>query len=185
MKHGVKKPRLRGKFWLGGQIGRMRGRQGEAVCCPAMPRTITPEVGEVPTPTPEPPPLAKEMAVIALGGAIGASLRFSVSLGVGAAGFHAALAADVANLTGSFLLGLVVGYMHSGRAHPLARPFLTVGVFGSFTTFSALALDNRQLAQEVGEALAAARLGGSIVLGLLAFAVGDGLAERIRARGWR
>lgn len=89
------------------------------------------------------PPFGAEMAVIALGGAIGSCLRFGVSLGMGAAQLHGALAAGCVNLLGSFLLGLLVGHFESGKAHPLLRPFLSVGVFGSFTTFSALALDNR------------------------------------------
>jgi CrcB protein len=126
------------------------------------------------------PPFGAELAVIALGGAIGASLRFAISLMIGMADLHVALAAGSANVIGSFLLGLLVGHLESAKAHPLMRPFLTVGVFGSFTTFSALALDNREIALEAGEVLAAAQLLGSIVLGLAAFALGDAIAERNR-----
>jgi len=126
------------------------------------------------------PPFGAELTVIALGGAIGASLRFAIALMIGMADLHAALAAGSANVIGSFLLGLLVGHLESGKAHPLLRPFLTVGVFGSFTTFSALALDNREIALEAGEVLAAAQLLGSVVLGLAAFALGDAIAERNR-----
>jgi CrcB protein len=128
----------------------------------------------------ERPPFMKEIAAIALGGAIGACMRFGVSVAVAAAELHAALGAGIANIVGSFLLGVLVGHLDSGRAHPLLRPFLTVGVFGSFTTFSALALDNRGLASEGGEGLALAHLIGTIVVGLAAFAFGnvlDGLFE--------
>jgi CrcB protein len=125
-------------------------------------------------------PFAAELAAIAVGGAIGACLRFAVSLVIGTTNLHSALAAGGANVIGSFLLGLIVGHLESGKAHPLLRPFLTVGVFGSFTTFSALALDNRGIAIEAGEVLAAAHLVGSIVLGLAAFALGDSIAERGR-----
>ncbi len=128
-------------------------------------------------------PFGAEMTAIAIGGAIGACLRFAVSLLIGATHLHSALAAGGANIIGSFLLGLIVGHLESGKAHPLLRPFLTVGVFGSFTTFSALALDNRGIAVEAGEVLAAAHLAGSIVLGLAAFAMGDWVAERGRGRG--
>ena len=133
----------------------------------------------------EPPPFGAEMGVIALGGAIGACLRFAISLMVGTAHLHGALAAGSANIIGSFLLGLIVGHLETGKAHPLLRPFLTVGVFGSFTTFSALALDNRGIAIEAGEVLAAAHLAGSILVGLAAFALGDSISERARQRGRR
>ncbi len=131
------------------------------------------------------PPFGTELAVIALGGAIGACLRFAVSLAIGLTQLHGALAAGSANFIGSFLLGLIVGHIESGRAHPLLRPFLTVGVFGSFTTFSALALDNRGIAIEAGEALAAAHLAVSVLLGLAAFGVGDAISERARQRARR
>jgi CrcB protein len=133
----------------------------------------------------EPPPFGAEMVVIAFGGAIGACLRFAISLAIGTIHLHAALAAGSANVIGSFLLGLIVGHLETGKAHPLLRPFLTVGVFGSFTTFSALALDNRGIAIEAGEVLAAAHLAGSILLGLAAFALGDSISERAREQGRR
>jgi CrcB protein len=125
------------------------------------------------------------MAVIALGGAVGASLRHAISLAVQIAQWHPAFGAALANLVGSFLLGLLVGVLESAKLHPLLRPFLTIGVFGSFTTFSALALDNRALANESGEALAAIHLAVSIVSGLLAFILGDYLAGSRADRGER
>jgi CrcB protein len=131
------------------------------------------------------PRFGAELTSIALGGAIGASLRFAISLMIGVTDLPAALSTGSANIIGSFLLGLVVGHLDSGKAHPLLRPFLTVGVFGSFTTFSALALDTRAIALEAGEVLAAAQFVASVVLGLTAFALGDSLAERSRERGRR
>lgn len=131
------------------------------------------------------PPFGNELAAIALGGAIGAGLRFAVSLAINVTHLHAALGAGIANFIGSFLLGLIVGHLDSGQTHPLLRPFLTVGVFGSFTTFSALALDDRGIAIEAGEVLAAAFLAGSVLLGLMAFALGDSISERARERGRR
>ncbi len=140
-----------------------------------MPKTLKTEL----------PPFGAELAVIALGGAIGAGLRLAVSLGISVAHLHGALGAGIANFIGSFLLGLFVGHLDSGRAHPLLRPFLTVGVFGSFTTFSALALDNRGIAIEAGELWAAAHLAGSVLLGLAAFALGDSISERAHGQGRR
>jgi len=120
-----------------------------------------------------------ELLVIALGGAIGACLRFSISLFVANAHLHTAMGAGIANIIGSFLLGLLVGHLESGHAHPLLRPFLTVGVFGSFTTFSALAMDNRTLASEAGEIMALMQLVVTVALGLAAFAAGNALENRL------
>ena len=81
------------------------------------------------------------------------------------------------NLVGAFLLGTVVARGASPSAHPLLRPFLVVGVFGSFTTFSALAFDNRLLAAHNGEAVALLHLVGSIAIGIVAFACGAAIAR--------
>lgn len=127
------------------------------------------------------PSFYSELLVIAMGGACGASLRHSVSLFITSAQWHFTFATAVANLLGSFLLGVFVGYVATGVPHPLLRPFLTIGVFGSFTTFSALAMDNRRLAAESNEVTAAIHLGLSIVSGLAAFV----LAERLSTRFFR
>lgn len=124
-----------------------------------------------------------ELLAIAAGGAIGACLRFAVSLLASSAQWHGALGTALANVLGSFLLGLLAGHVESEAAHPLLRPFLTVGVFGSFTTFSALAADNRALAFESGEASALLQLAATLALGLAAFALGTVLDARWRPRG--
>ena len=117
---------------------------------------------------------------IACGGALGASLRYAISLGSVAVQQHAALAATLANLIGALLLGILFERVGSAEAHPLLRPFLVVGVFGSFTPFSALALDNRALAAQQGEFVALLHITGSIVLGLIVFAGGAAIAGRSR-----
>ena len=81
------------------------------------------------------------------------------------------------NPIGAFLLGVIVARIASPSAHPLLRPFLVVGVLGSFTTFSALAFDNRQLATQQGELLAAVHLVGSIATGIVAFTFGTAIAR--------
>ena len=119
---------------------------------------------------------ATESLAIAIGGALGASLRFAITLGMQAANQHGAWATAATNLVGAFLLGTVVARGASPTAHPLLRPFLVVGVFGSFTTFSALAFDNRDLAAHNGEAVALLHLVGSITIGIAAFAFGTSIA---------
>ena len=121
-------------------------------------------------------PPAAEALVIAIGGAIGTSLRFAVALGMQAGHQHSAWATTAANLVGAFLLGVILARAEFTATHPLLRPFLVVGVFGSFTTFSALAFDNRLLATEHGEAVALLHLFGSIAIGIVAFVGGATIA---------
>jgi len=125
-------------------------------------------------------PFVQEAFAIAAGGALGASLRYAVLLGTQSANQHAAWATAGANLLGALLLGMVVSRVDSPRAHPLIRPFLVVGVFGSFTTFSALAFDNRAIALQAGEVAALLHIAGSILTGLLAFAAGSAIARGSR-----
>ena len=82
--------------------------------------------------------------LVGAGGAIGAMARFGFSQLVGrfsSAGFP--LATLVINILGSFAMGLVMGLL--AKFNPSwsegARLFLTVGILGGFTTFSAFSLD--------------------------------------------
>ena len=129
------------------------------------------------------PPLstAPEVLAVASGGLIGASLRFAFAILAEDLGFHTAVATAIVNLLGAFLLGALLARFDAPSAHPLFRPFWVIGVFGSFTTFSTLALDNRLLAGGHGEPLALLHLAGSLALGLAAFALGHRL-RRVRAR---
>ncbi len=74
------------------------------------------------------------MAAVALGGGIGGVARHGVSAVV-----HGPWGTWVINVVGCALIGVLVVLVP--RLHPLARPFLGVGVLGGFTTFSGCALD--------------------------------------------
>ena len=82
------------------------------------------------------------------------------------------------NVSGCLLIGiLMVVILETGAPHPLARPFLGVGVLGGYTTFStyavevhALLLDNRLL-------LATTYLIGTVVAALVAVQLGVFLAR--------
>ena len=64
-------------------------------------------------------------------------------------------------------------------ARRLVRPFLGTGVLGGFTTFSTYALDTRTLLAGGRPGLAAAYLGGTLLLGLVAVVAGLRLTERV------
>jgi fluoride exporter len=83
----------------------------------------------------------------------------------------------VVNVTGSLLLGLIVGLsVHRGLG-TTALDVVGAGFAGGFTTLSTWAWESIALA-ETGEWLAAAtNVAGSMVVGLLAAAAGLGLAR--------
>ncbi len=72
------------------------------------------------------------------------------------------------NLTGSFVLGLLVGAAVHGDAYLLAG----TAAVGSYTTFSTWMLDTERLARETRVTRAALNVAGSLVLGLLAAELG-------------
>lgn len=114
---------------------------------------------------------------VAAGGAIGAALRFGLGLGlVRASGDGFPIAIMTANIFGSFLMGLFVVYsFQKGLAH--LNPFVMTGVLGGFTTFSAFSLELFTLYERGQFGAAALYLGGSVILSVLALALGVMLAR--------
>jgi CrcB protein len=110
---------------------------------------------------------------VALGGAIGASLRFlaghAVLRAVGPTGFPVAIL--MVNILGSFLMGLFVALAaQRGLAH--LTPFVATGILGGFTTFSAFSLEAVTLYERGDLAGAALYVGLSVGLSILALVAG-------------
>lgn len=83
------------------------------------------------------------LAVIAAGGVIGASARFGLAEAIPTPDNGFPVATFVANVVGSFVLGLfAVASADLWRSGRYLHPFFAVGVIGSFTTFSAFAVEN-------------------------------------------
>ena len=116
---------------------------------------------------------------VALGGAIGAVLRYLtgvLTLRLLGPGFP--WATLCVNVLGSFIMGCVVIWMAERDALRFA-PFVMTGVLGGFTTFSAFSLDAVALAQRGQIALAAIYVSASVGAGLLALIAGMGLAKGV------
>jgi len=107
--------------------------------------------------------------IVFLGGGIGAALRHGVNLNVSrllGTGFP--YATLLINITGSLVMGLAAGYFaFKGDASQHWRLFLTTGILGGYTTFSAFSLD-AALLYERGE------LGAAALYVLLSVAVAIG-----------
>jgi CrcB protein len=108
------------------------------------------------------------LAVGLLGGA-GAVARFVVDAAVSTRarrGFPIGIL--VVNLSGAFLLGVLVGATVHGDAYRLAA----TGLLGSYTTFSTWMFDSHRLATTGRRGAAAVNLAASLALGLLAVWLG-------------
>ncbi len=114
---------------------------------------------------------------VALGGAIGACLRFGVVQAmprVPGTGFP--LGVLTVNVLGSFLMGAVM-VLSVQRGFAWLNPFLMVGILGGFTTFSAFSLEAFTMFER-GRVLAAGTyVGLNVVLSLAAFALAVWLAR--------
>lgn len=86
------------------------------------------------------------IAVIAVGGILGAEARHGLNLALPYRGGQFPSSTLLINLTGSLLLGVLMTLLLRMPApHPLLRPFLGTGVLGGYTTYSTFAVDVQQL----------------------------------------
>lgn len=128
------------------------------------------------------------LAVIALGGAVGAGLRHAVSEAVPRAAGEFPWATLAVNVSGCLALGALMVVLLETRPHArYLRPLLGVGLLGGYTTFSAYALEVRDLVDAGQAGTAGAYLLGSVAGGLLAVQLGLlagalGLAAARRSR---
>lgn len=121
--------------------------------------------------------------LVFLGGGIGAAGRHGVNIAAArllGTGFPAGTM--LVNVSGSFVMGVVVAWFafrSAGAISQHARLFLTTGILGGYTTFSAFSLD-AALLWERGEAFnAALYVIGSVVLSLLAIFAGLALVRAL------
>ncbi len=111
---------------------------------------------------------------VALGGAIGASGRFFVTSWVTRmVGFGFPWGTVSVNVIGSFLMGAVISFMAlKMNVSNEIRAFLTIGILGGFTTFSAFSLDFVTLVDRKEVLSALGYAAGSVSLSILAVFAG-------------
>ncbi len=110
---------------------------------------------------------------VAIGGALGAILRYGVSLiAAQIAGTSFPWGTFAVNLIGSFLIGFLWQWFERIPITPNLRTFIFIGVLGAFTTFSSYTLDSLKLWQAGKVWLGLLNVVGSNGLGLTAVALG-------------
>lgn len=108
------------------------------------------------------------------GGGIGAALRHGVNrAALAALGSSFPFGTLFVNVAGSFAMGVLAAlFLAKGIGDQGLRLFLTTGILGGFTTFSAFSLDAILLWERGAWTALAIYLAGSVTLSIAALAVG-------------
>ncbi|MGC5321253.1 fluoride efflux transporter FluC [Micromonospora arida] len=123
------------------------------------------------------------LAVIAAGGVLGALARAGLQHAVPHAPTGFPWATFAVNTSGCLLIGVLMAVLgHLDGGHPLARPFLGVGVLGGFTTFSTYAVDVQQAIVAGAPGTALAYLAATVLGALVAVALGDAVTAGLLRR---
>ena len=111
---------------------------------------------------------------VALGGALGASGRYMVGIwATRLIGHGFPYGTLCVNVLGCFLMGVFVElFALKYSVSQEVRAFLTTGILGGFTTFSAFALDFAVLSERKANLLAWGYLGASVILSVFALFAG-------------
>ncbi len=119
---------------------------------------------------------------VVAGGALGTLARYVIATLALPISANLPWGTIIINVTGSFIIGFVGTLTLAHGRFPLpetARLFIMVGFCGGFTTFSAFSLQTLDLMRAGDMIRAAANIGISVVVCLLAVALGHTLAAHL------
>ncbi|TXS46475.1 fluoride efflux transporter CrcB [Streptomyces sp. uw30] len=120
------------------------------------------------------------VAVVALGGAIGATARYAVSLWWPAQPGGFPWATFWTNVVGCAVIGVFMVVITDVRsAHRLVRPFFGTGVLGGFTTFSTYAVDIQKLVDGGHPRTGLAYLAATLIAALTAVWLATAATRRV------
>ncbi len=127
----------------------------------------------------------KAYLLVFIGAGIGGALRHGVNVGCARMyGTAFPWGTLTVNVVGSFIMGVLTAWLAfkagEGWSQPL-RLFLTTGILGGFTTFSAFSLDAVMLWERGQVGLAAAYVGASVLLSIVGLVAGLGLIRALTA----
>lgn len=119
--------------------------------------------------------------MVFIGGGIGAALRHGVNLGTARLfGTSFPYGTLTVNIVGCLVMGLLSGYFaFKGDVGQHWRLFMTTGILGGFTTFSAFSLDVALLYERGEIGLAATYILASVVVSLVAVFAGLALMRSL------
>jgi CrcB protein len=112
--------------------------------------------------------------IVFVGAGLGGALRHGVNMAaVRWFGYGFPFGTMIVNVAGSFVMGLFAGYFAYQPGMPQhMRLFLTTGLLGGFTTFSAFSLDTALLIERHAYVIAAGYMVGSVAAAISALFFG-------------
>jgi CrcB protein len=115
----------------------------------------------------------KDLLWVGLGGFLGANARYLFGLWIAAhVGTSFPYGTFVINVSGSFVLGIMMGLLDAHVLAPAVRLSLAIGFIGAYTTFSTFTYETLRLIEDGSLLLATANVLGSVVFGMLAAVAG-------------
>ncbi|OUD09391.1 protein CrcB [Marivivens niveibacter] len=123
--------------------------------------------------------MISNVLMVAVGGAVGASMRYLTNVGAGrlfGLGFPAGTV--IVNILGSFLMGLLVIVL-AEKGGTRYAPLIMTGFLGGFTTFSAFSLDTITLYERGEIVTAAIYVAGTVIIGIAALVAGMAIGRLV------
>lgn len=117
---------------------------------------------------------------VAAGGAVGAVGRWWMHLGLTRlVGDSWPAGTFAVNVVGSFAIGAIFAWAQGADVSETTRLFLTMGLLGSFTTFSTFTFETLVMLQTGAWARAGVYVTASVLLGVACVAAGMAVAARV------
>jgi fluoride exporter len=134
----------------------------------------------MPLQTPTLPLFHRPWTAVLAGGIIGSAVRTGVSYLLPATPGRLPIGTLIVNLAGSLLIGYYLIRREQTVTAPMSLQFWGIGVFGSFTTFSAFSIEVVDLVGQGQAATAVGYIATSMVGGLILALAGQRLGSVIR-----
>lgn len=118
--------------------------------------------------------------MVLFGGGVGSLARYLVGTAIAqkAGARFPTLGTMIINITGSFLIGLIMTLLTQRLANPNWRLLLVVGFLGGYTTFSSFEYETFQVVQGGATWMGFINVVGSVVFGYVAVWLGAALVKQ-------
>jgi CrcB protein len=126
--------------------------------------------------------IAINVLLVAIGGALGTISRYLLGGWIQShTGSTFPWSTFIINVSGAFLIGIVLGFVERGILPANARLLLATGVLGGYTTFSTFSLETMSLLISGSKGMALLNTIGQTVIGLIAVFSGLILVRSVMA----
>ena len=116
--------------------------------------------------------MIRNILIVGLGGAMGAMMRYGMTLVCNAIQWPSNLGTFLVNIIGSFVMGLLIGWSEANSSQTSWLLMATVGICGGFTTFSTFSMQSVSLLQQGKYPLAVLYILGTVLVCIVMAAIG-------------